>query len=188
MGRLARVQAAGALYHVTCNAARKLMLYHDDEDRRLWLDIVSIALSRTNVLCHSYCEMGTHYHLLLETPDPNIAACMQRVNWLYSRTFNGKYGTRGHLFEARYAAELIQSQTHLLRTVRYIALNPCEAGICASPLDWKWGSYRALVGLAKPEPFLSTDWILGALSDREDEARRQLRWMVEGLDPWSKAA
>jgi putative transposase len=188
MGRLARLQVAGALYHVTANAARKLMLYLDDEDRRLWLDIVATGLSRSGVLCHSYCEMGTHYHLLLETLDPNIAACMQRINWLYSRTFNAKYGMKGHLFEARYAAELIQSESHLLRTIRYIARNPCEAGICESPLDWKWSSYRATIGLAEPAAFLSTDWVLAAIDDRPDVARRQLRWMVEGVDPLVRAA
>ncbi len=188
MGRLPRLQVAGALYHVTCNGARGLMIYLDDDDRRIWLDILGIAVSRAGMICHSYCEMGTHYHLLIETPEPNIAAAMQRLNWLYSRTFNKKHGTRGHLFEDRYAAELIQSETHLLRTIRYIARNPCEAGICESPLDWGWSSYRATVGLAEPPHFLSTAWVLAAIDDRPDVARRQLRWIVEGVDPLRRAA
>jgi REP-associated tyrosine transposase len=186
--RLPRLQVAGALYHITCNGARGLMLYHEDDDRVMWLDILGTAVSRSGFLCHSYCQMGTHYHLLIETPEPNLAAGMQRLNWLYSRTFNKKYGMRGHLFEARYSSELIQSEGHLLNTISYIALNPVEAGICRSPLDWEWSSYRATLGLANRPPFLSTDLVLEAFDDRPDVARRQLRWLVEGVNPYLEAA
>jgi REP element-mobilizing transposase RayT len=188
MGRPPRLQVAGAVYHITCNGARDVMLYRDEDDRRIWFHILAIALSRADMICHSYCQMGTHFHLVLETREPNIALGMQRLNWLYSLTFNKKYGTRGHLFEARYGAKLIQSESHLLNTISYIARNPVEAGLCRSPLDWPWSSYRATVGLAEPPPFLTIAFVLAAIDDRPEVARRQLRWMVEGLNPFLEAA
>jgi putative transposase len=167
------------MYHVTANAARKLMLFTDGDDRETFLRILGIATSKAEWLCHAYCLMGTHYHLLLETPEPNIAYGMQRLNWFYARTFNERHGLRGHCFDARYAAELIQSELHYVRTVRYIARNPVEAGLCESPLGWEWSSYAATVGLDEAPGFLNTHAVLGTFDDRVDIARRLLRDCVE---------
>lgn len=186
--RLPRLQAADAMYHVTANAARKLMLFTDRDDRETFLRILAIATSKAKWLCHAYCLMGTHYHLLLETPEPNIAYGMQRLNWLYSRTFNQRHGLRGHCFEARYAAELVQSERHFIRTVRYIARNPVEAGLCESPLGWEWSSYHATVGLSEPPDFLETSVVLSSFDDRTEVARRLLRDCVEGDDRAALAA
>ena len=60
--------------------------------------------------------------------------------------------------------------------------------ICDSPLDWKWSSYRATVALEEPVLFLSPAWVLAAIDERPEVARRQLRWMVEGVDPFMRAA
>jgi REP element-mobilizing transposase RayT len=179
MPRAPRLQVPGGIYHVTCRGARGSWLYVDVDDRRAWLDILGIVVYRTGIVCHSYCEMGTHYHLAVETPEPNIADAMQRLNWLYSRSFNTRHGTKGHLFEDRYGATPIESEEHFLATIRYVARNPVEAGICSAPADWEWSSYRALVGLARRPHFLTTTRILGTFGRRRDLARQELRRVIE---------
>ena len=183
MPREHRVQIAGATYHVWSRAARGLNLYVDEEDRKAFQTITGISVSRAGWICHAYCQMGTHYHFLLETPSANIGDGMKRQNWLYSRTFNERHGTRGHLFESRYGAVVIQSHEHFFRAYRYIVRNPVEVGLVRSPLDWPWSSYAATVGLAPVPHFLSTSFVLGALSSQRAVARRQLRWIVEGIEP-----
>jgi putative transposase len=183
-----RFQVADGIYHVTSRAARALMLFRDHDDRRNFLQVLGVAIHRAGWVCIDYCLMGTHYHLLIETPEPNLSVGMKRLNWLYSRTFNMIHGTQGHLFESRFNSEFVQTPDHLLATVRYIALNPVEAGLCASAADWPWSGYRALAGLEEPRAFHDPNRALGDIDDRPDVARRQLRWSVEGLAPTYAAA
>lgn len=166
---------------MTTRAARGGLLYTSDDDRDVALDIVGIAVSRCRVICLSYALLGTHNHLMFETPEANIADVMQRINWLYARTSNKRHGMRGHVFESRYNAELIQSERHFISTVRYIALNPVVAGLCKKPADWPWSSYAATIGKATPPRWLSVADVLGYFDDRPDVARKQLRYVVEGI-------
>ena len=178
-----RFQVADGIYHVTSRAARSLMLFRHDDDRRNFLHLLGVAVRRAEWVCIDYSLMGTHYHLLIETPLPNLSIGMKRLNWLYSRTFNEAHGTKGHLFESRFSSEFVQTPEHLLAAVRYIALNPVEAGLCATAADWPWSGYRALAGLEEPRPFHDPERALRDIDDRVDSARRQLRWMVEGVIP-----
>jgi len=178
-----RFQVADGIYHVTSRAARDLMLFRGDDDRRNFLQVLGVAIHRAEWVCIDYCLMGTHYHLLIETPEPNLSVGMKRLNWLYSRTFNLLHGTKGHLFECRFSSEFVQTPDHLLAAVRYIALNPVEAGLCASAADWPWSGYRALAGLEEPRAFHDPLRAFKDIDDRLDVARRQLRWSVEGLAP-----
>ena len=112
---------------------------------------------------------------------------MKRLNWLYSRTFNVRHGTKGHLFESRFSSDFVESEEHLVAAVRYIALNPVEAGLCLTAADWPWSGYRALAGLEEPRAFHDTSRALMEFDDRKDVARRQLRWIVEGLPAYAAA-
>ena len=164
------------------------MLFRNDADRLSFLHLLRIAVARAEWTCLDYCLLGTHYHLLIETPLPNLSLGMKRLNWLYSRTFNDTHKTKGHLFESRFSSEFVQTPDHLLAAVRYIALNPVKAGLCRSPADWPWSGYRALAGADEPRPFHDAERALRDFDDRVDVARRQLRWIVEGLMPPYEAA
>lgn len=183
-----RIQVADGIYHVTSRAARSLMLFRRDEDRFNFLHVLGVAVRRADWVCIDYCLLGTHYHLLVETPEPNLSVGMKRLNWLYSRTFNLLHGTKGHLFESRFSSRFVETDEHLLRAVRYIALNPVEAGLCATAADWPWSGYRALAGLEEPRNFHDTSRALMEIDHRVDVARRQLRWIVDGLAPAYEAA
>jgi REP-associated tyrosine transposase len=107
---------------------------------------------------------------------------MKRLNWLYAWRFNRRHGTRGHAYESRYWCELIESEAQALSTIRYIALNPVEAALCASPGAWPWSSYAATLGEADCPEFVTTSWVVSLFGDDPVVARSELRSFVEGAE------
>jgi hypothetical protein len=97
--------------------------------------------------------MGTHLHLLIETPEPNFGEGMRWLHGHYGRCFNKQHRRTGHLFQGRYHDEPVLTEAHLVSAVGYIAVNPVDAGLCRAPRDWPWGSHRAVV------KGLSPDWM-----------------------------
>jgi hypothetical protein len=55
------------------------------------------------------------------------------LNGTYARRFNERQWHHGHLFEARFSSTVIKSEEHYLDAIRYVALNPVAAGLCADP-------------------------------------------------------
>jgi hypothetical protein len=119
--------------------------------------------------------MTNHFHVLVETPDESLPNGMQRLNLAYAKSFNRRHGTTGHVFEAPYHSEPVVRDSHALMTVRYVALNPVEAGICRTPEEWPWSSFGATLGLRRAPSWLTTGWVLGLFADDAYVARRRLR-------------
>jgi REP element-mobilizing transposase RayT len=90
---------------------------------------------------HEHCLLTNHFHLLFETPKPNLSDGMHRLNHIYAMYFNGRYGFDGHLFDKRFGSRLVETEQHWLKARRYIAFNPVKAGLCAHPRDWPWSSF-----------------------------------------------
>jgi putative transposase len=156
-------------------------IFASDEDRMLLLDTIARAKQRHGWKVHAYCLMSNHYHLLIETPEPNIAIGMQWLNSTYAHRFNVKYERIGHLFQRRYADGIILTDEHLHEVIRYIPLNPVRAGLCKRPEDWPWSSCRATLGYGTRERFLSVRPTLDRFSPDRDEARLLLReWVEDG--------
>lgn len=133
--------------------------------------------------CHAYCLMTTHYHLLVHTPDPNLAAGMKWLNCAYGQGFNRRYGMRGHVFESRYHSVHVERESHLLELARYISLNPVRAGICTTPDGWPWSSYEAWMGMSSCPRFLTTGWLLSHFGTDSRSARARLRgFILDGLE------
>lgn len=182
MARPLRVEYPGAVYHVTSRGNERKSTFTDSKDHNIFLKIVQKTNHRYNFICHAYCLMGNHYHLLIETPDGNLSKGMKHLNSVYTQTFNKRHKRVGHLFQGRYKAILIQKESHLLEVCRYIVLNPVRANIVKLPTDWKWSSYQATAGKEKPYPCLKPDWILGQFSKKRKIAERKYREFVkEGI-------
>lgn len=145
MPRLPRPQFPGAIYHINARGNRRCAIYRDNYDRALHLSHLLRTIERFEWECHAWCQLTTHYHLLVTTPLPNIAAGMQELNSRYAECFNARYELTGHLFEGRYRHKLVTSQEQLLSTYRYVARQPVAATICERPTDWPWSSYTGLV-------------------------------------------
>ena len=160
MARPLRLVVPGGVYHVMSRGNERQDIFLDDADRRRFLITLGFVTERMNVLCHSYCLMGNHYHLLLETPDGNISLVIRQLNGVYAQAFNRRHDRVGHLFQGRFASKLVEKDTYLLVVSRYVVRNPVRAGLVERPADWKWSSYRAHAGQIEPPTFLCVDWLL----------------------------
>jgi putative transposase len=189
VARPLRLEFAGALYHLTSRGNARQAIYLTDDDRHRFLTVLERVVSRYRWLCHAYCLMGNHYHLLAETPLPNLSLGMRQLNGVYAQDFNRRHGRVGHLFQARFKAIIVEKTPHLLELSRYVVLNPVRAGLCSDPAGWRWSSYRASAGLDNPEPFVALDWLLGQFGDRRRIAQQRYRAFVSrGVtrDPWQE--
>jgi putative transposase len=179
MPRPLRIQAAGAIYHVMARGNRRQEIYVERGDYERFLTICADVVDRSGWRCHGYCLMPNHYHLVIETPDANLSAGIQRLNGRYAQRFNWWHGLDGHLFQGRFQAVLLERTWHLVELVRYLALNPVRAGLCPRASDWPWSSYRALAGLAPRPPFLSLEPFVDEFGPDPRSARDRVRAFVE---------
>jgi REP element-mobilizing transposase RayT len=182
MARPLRIQFPGALYHVTVRGNKKAPIFLNDIDRKIFLKTMREIIKKHNWLCHSYCLMDNHFHLAIETPDGNLSKGMRDLNGIYTSRFNRQNSTVGHLFQGRFKAFLVEKETYLLEVARYIVLNPVRAGLVARPEDWKWSSYRAMVGIDPSPKWLTTDWLLKFFSSNQTKAIQQFKeFVTEGI-------
>src|ERR1044072_4951802 len=104
MARPLRLEYPGALYHITTRGNARRPIFKDDSDRRLFLDTLQRVADRYHWLCHAYCLMDNHYHLVVETLDGNLAQGMRQLNGTYTQAYNRRHRRVGHLFQGRYKA------------------------------------------------------------------------------------
>ncbi|HBZ30911.1 MAG TPA: addiction module toxin RelE, partial [Nitrosomonas nitrosa] len=168
-----------ALYHVTSRGDRRENIYEDDDDRLKFLEILGMVVTDYNWLCHGYCLMDNHYHLIIETLEGNLSKGMRQLNGVYTQASNRRHGRSGHLFQGRYKAILVDKDRYLLELSRYVVLNPLRAkGLIDRLEDWPWSSYLAMVGDASKPEWLTTDWILSLFGKRKKIAMKRYRQFV----------
>jgi len=179
MSRPLRIEYPGAVYHITSRGNEKKAVFKSDQDRINFLNTLQHVNKRYNWICHAYCLMDNHYHLLIETPDGNLSVGMRQLNGVYTQLFNKLHGRAGHLFQGRYKSILIQKDSHLLEVCRYVVLNPVRAKMVEKPDAWKWSSYRATAGREAAHPCLTRDWVLGQFSGKRGKAEQDYRQFVQ---------
>ena len=108
----------------------------------------------------AYCLMGTHYHILLQTPDANVSRCMRHINGVYTQYFNRSHGLDGHLFRGRYKSILVDSDAYLLELLRYIHRNPIEAGIVNRLDSFQWSSHKGYLSRSEKWNWLHKEYVL----------------------------
>lgn len=170
MTRPLRIEFPQAVYHVMSRGNAHQEIFVDDVDRNGFLQLLGEVVERCNWLCHAYCLMTNHYHLLIETPHANLSSGMHRLNGVYTQRFNRRHNRVGHLFQGRYKAILVEKESYLLEVARYIVLNPVRTQLVAHPRDWKWSSYRATAGEEEIPKFLTTDWIWSQFHENRHQA------------------
>ena len=181
MARPLRIEFAGALYHITASGNEGRDIFFTDDDRRQVLATLGKVCDRFRWLCHSYCLMTNHYHILVETPEANLSQGMRQLNGGYTQYVNRSHGRVAHLFQGRFKGILVEKEAYLLELARYIVLNPVRAGMVQDPESWPWSSYRSTVGLAEVEDFVCTDWLLSTFGDRRLSAvKTYARFVAEG--------
>jgi putative transposase len=160
MARPLRLEFPSALYHVTSRGDGREDIYLSDVDRAAWLTVLGQVCVRFNWVCHAYCLMTNHYHIVIETPDANLSKGMRQLNGVYTQSFNRAHGRVGHVFQGRFKAILVEKDSYLLELARYVVLNPLRAKMVRRIEQWPWSSYRATCGLAAKPDWLNTDFVL----------------------------
>ena len=177
MPRLPR-DAAPGVFHVTSHSHWATDLFIDEVDRMLFVTELARTVGRFRWSCIAACLMTSHYHLLLDIEDESLPDGMHRLNCRYACRFNTRHRLRGHVFADRYASRRIESDGHLLNAFRYIARNPFEAGMCASPEAWPWSSYGATAGYAESFTFVDASRAAGCFGGDTETALERLRSFV----------
>ncbi len=172
MSRPLRLSFPGAIYHITSRGNARAAVYLDDDDRQRFLDLLASCVEKFNWICHAYCLMDNHYHLLIETPDANLQTGMRQLNGVYTQQFNRRHARVGHVFQGRYKAILVDKDRYLLELCRYVVLNPVRANMVALPEQYRWSSYAAMMGAQQEVSWLSTNWILSQFSSRRTIASK----------------
>ena len=151
MARKLRIQYPGAIYHVMNRGDRREAIFEDDEDRERLLETLTEACEKTGWQVHAYCLMGNHFHLVIETPQPNLVVGMKWLLGTYTSRYNRRHKEFGHLFSGRYKALIVDgSGNGYLKTVGdYVHLNPARAKALkvAEPLSaFAWNGDGVWVG------------------------------------------
>ena len=189
MARSIRIEIAGGFYHVMARGNRREKIFADDDDRRFFLKTLSEACGMTGWRVHAWVLMGNHYHLFIETPEPNLVEGMKWLQNAYTRRFNVRHRKGGRLFGDRYKAVVVEgARSEYYRTlIDYIHLNPVRARIIEprsgqSVLDYPWSSVAG--GYALPAgrraKWLAAGHGLSVAGCKDDAAGR--RRFVERLD------
>jgi putative transposase len=178
MTRPLRLEFSGAIYHVTSRGDRQEPIFRTDGDRHAWLGVLATVCARFRWNVHAFCLMGNHYHLLVETPDGNLARGMRQLNGEFTQRFNFRHRIVGHLFQGRYKAILVQRQTYLLALSRYVVLNPVRAGMVTSADLWPWSSYSMTCCDALAPEWLDTHWLLSQFGEERGAAVHAYRDFV----------
>ena len=164
MARSIRIEYPGAFYHVMARGNRREAIFIDDDDRHFFLHALAQACERTGWRVHAWVLMGNHYHLFIETPEPNLSAGMKWLQNTFTRRFNVRHRKWGRVFGDRFKAVLVEGTSeHYYQTLLdYIHLNPVRARIIRpdreqSLLDFPWSSLAG--GYALP-PGKRAKWLV----------------------------
>jgi REP element-mobilizing transposase RayT len=190
MPRPLRIEYSGARYHVMSRGDRRETIFSDAQDYDLFLTTLGQACAKTGWEAHAYCLMSNHFHLVLETPQPNLVAGLRWMLGTYTQRFNGRHQHWGHLFGGRYKAQLIDERApaYLVRACNYVHLNPARAGLLEKGgklQTFSWSSYPAYLRPVLRPAWLRVDRVLGEHGLQEDtpKSRREFARRMEALCP-----
>jgi len=143
MARHPRFILPGQPQHVIQRGNNRDVIFVADEDYQFYREKLAEACERFDCDLHAYVLMTNHVHLLM-TPntEDGIGKVMQSVGRYYVQYFNYQYRRTGTLWEGRYKATLLDSESYLLTCYRYIELNPVRAAMIEHPSQYRWSSYH----------------------------------------------
>jgi putative transposase len=192
MARPLRIQYPGAYYHVTCRGNERRAIFRDDADLQEFLETLSLSLGTYHVTLYVYVLMPNHFHLMVRTAEGNLSEFMRHFNISYTMAFNHRHGRVGHLYQGRYKAFLVDSDSYLLELSRYVHSNPVRGGrFKDATIEEKWkylrgysrGSLQGYLGIGKKQQFVDYQEVLAHFGGDTRRGRdAYARFIVEGLE------
>jgi len=180
MARPLRVVYAGAWYHVMNRGRRKEVIFRKDKDYEGFLDLVRKSMELWQIRVAAFCLMTNHYHLLLQTMEPNLPRCMRHIDGVYTQRHNREYRHDGSLFRGRYKAVLVEKEGYIADVMKYIHKNPMKAGLENKLGEYPWTSHRGYLSSAKKWEWLAKDSVLSKITwERKERRKAYLRFMAE---------
>ncbi len=167
--------------------ARRAEIFRDDNDRRLFLAVLSEVPARFGARIHGYALMPNHFHLMLESVRGNLSRVMQFVGAQFSIRLNEREGWDGPVFRGRFRNQLVTDDAYWQHLLVYLHLNPVRAGLLAEPSAGPWTSHEAYVGRRAAPDWLTMAELLklvGGRSAYRDLIARTVRSEVRSpVDP-----
>lgn len=178
MARLPRLDLPHIPQHVVQRGNNRLPCFLDDTDRRRYLHLLREALLDTGIALHAYVLMDNHVHLLVTPSEVGaVSRLMQKLGRRYVGQFNARHRRTGTLWEGRYKACLVDSESYVLRCCRYIDLNPVRARMTDDPVRFAWSSC-AYLGGQRDDPLLSPHSAYAALGASRAERAAAYRSLL----------
>ncbi len=139
-----RERSVQGIYHIMNRGVDKRNIFLDKDDKYKFLKLLEKVKVKEEIdfKILAYCLMGNHFHILIKDEEYNINRIMKYVCSVYAKYFNKKYDRVGHLFQGNYVSKAVNTYESVKRVVRYIHLNPIEAGYVEQAIDYKWSSYH----------------------------------------------
>src|SRR5260370_10267376 len=147
MARPVRIEYPGAVYHLTSRGNERKAIFRADADREAFLAFLGKVVHRFGWRLSAWVLMSNHFHLVIQTPEPNLSRGIHWLNGSYPGWFNHEHERWGHLFGGRFKAFLVEEDTYLAEVLRDVVLNPVRAKMVERPDEYRWSSYRATAGL-----------------------------------------
>jgi len=178
MARPLRVEFKDAYYHIIARGDELKPLFRDNKDFKRYIRLLHRYRNEFRVDIIAYCLMNTHLHLEVKTPLANISKFMHSLHSAYTSYYKFRHKSRGHLFQGRFKSPLVDKDSYLLELSRYIHNQAVRAGICSSPLEYQWSSYRFFV-TSQISQIVSPEIVLRLYGVDLNQARVRYRRFVE---------
>lgn len=167
MARQARKKSETGIYHIVFRGINKQNIFDDDQDKRKFIETLKYYKGLCNYVLYGYCLMDNHIHFLIKERDETISQLVKKISASYVHWYNEKYERCGHLFQARFKSEAVETDDYFLAVLRYIHQNPVKAGIAQNVSNYLWSSYQEYDG----KPGLSDiDFALDLFSNSREKA------------------
>jgi putative transposase len=139
------------------------------------------ACDRFGRRLHAFVIMQNHFHLAVETPEPNLSEGMQWLQATWAARFNRFRGETGRPFQGRYKALHVEPGHALAQVAHYIHLNPVRAKVLSAERlpEFRWSSLWWLVQRQRPT-CLTADTVLaesGGLAETKAGWRRYVSYL-----------
>ena len=180
MPRLRRIKSNDSIYHVMVKSIKEIMLFRDDNDKKLFLKTMKYYQMLYKFKVYAYCLMSNHAHFVIDANGCDISKVMHDINYKYACDYNIKYERAGHLFQDRFKSKIVDTDRYLYVLSAYVHNNPTDIkGYENNPEEYEYSSLGVYLG-KRDDPYELVDdsFILGMLGERGSAARKNYLKLV----------